>query len=97
MEDSIRWVGCIFQIEKDILSTVIGEFGLIGLLANLTLGLVVGEEESIVLLALLHLVVDPVLEAGVVDVFNAAGALAQTNKRIVAVVGGIEANAALIL
>jgi hypothetical protein len=97
LEDSIRWVGCIFQIEKDILSTFIGEFRLIGLLADLTFGLVVGEEEGIVVLALLHLVVDPILEAGVVDVFNASRALAQANKRIIAVVGGIEANTALIL
>jgi hypothetical protein len=37
------------------------------------------------------------LEAGVVNVFNASGAFAQANKRIIAVVGGIEANTALIL
>ena len=97
MKDSIRWVRCIFQIEEDILSTVIGKLWLIGLLANFTLGLVVGEEESIVVLALLNLVVYPILEAGVVDVFNAARALTEANKGIIAIMGRIKANTALVL
>ena len=97
MKDSIRWVRCIFQIEEDILSTVIGKLWLIGLLANFTLGLVVGEEESIVVLAFLNFVVYPILEACVVDVFNAARALAEANKGIIAIMGRIKANAALVL
>jgi hypothetical protein len=97
LEDGIRRIGRILKIKEDVLPALVGELGLIGFLAYFALGLLVGEEEGVVMLPLFNFIIDPVLEAGVVDVLDAARALAQADKGILPVVRCIEADPALIL
>lgn len=66
-------------------------------LAELTLGLLVAEEERVVLLPLLDLVINPVLEAIIVNILDAPRALAQADEGVFAVVGVVEADPALVV
>lgn len=49
------------------------------------------------MLPTLDLVIDPVLQARIVDVLHAARAFAQAHQRVIAVVGRVEADPALVL
>ena len=97
MEDCIRRVGCVFQIEQDILPPLISELWLIVFLAQLASGLLIGEEERVVVLTSFNFVIDPVLKALIVNVLNAAQAFAEADKWIFSAVRAIKAKTALLV
>lgn len=75
LEDCIWRVRGILKIEEYILPTLISKLRLIILLTQLASGLLIREEERVVVLTSFNFVIYPVLEALVVNVLHTAQAL----------------------
>jgi len=70
---------------------------MIEFLADLTLGLFIAKKECIILLSFLYLVIYPILEAIIVNIFHTPRAFTQADQWIFSIMRIIEANPTLII
>ena len=70
---------------------------MIEFLADLTLGLFIAKKQCIILLSFFYLVIYPILEAIIVNIFHTPRAFTQADKRIFSIMWIIEADPTLII
>lgn len=70
---------------------------MIKFLANLTLGLFIAKKQCIILLSFFYLVIYPILEAIIVNIFHTSRTFTQADKRIFSIMRIIEADPTLII
>lgn len=66
-------------------------------MTNLTLSLLIAKKQSIILLSFLYLVIDPILEAIIVNIFHAPWAFTKADQWIFSIMWIIEADSTLII
>jgi hypothetical protein len=97
LEDRIGRIGRIIQVEQQVLTSLVIKLRMVADLTNLTLRFLIGVEESVIVLALDHVIGNPIPQTHEMGVLNRTRTLTQTHERIVLFIGVVETNSALVL